>query len=565
MSADNATTPAAEDVATPELAPHYYRDNFVLLCDSVEGRYGDLLQSAEQGFLYRFRALDHAAQCLYVRLVSRVGSLFRLSRLQYPEIGSHEEPLAALLESELAVCVKTLSVEELGALYTRNELVDAFGTLLDVSRQVRKPDLLTVIESLELSDKKHFELLEGSSVSAVVRIAAEEIVALLQLLFFGNHYQSLTDFVLSDLGIASYYPYRLNCNNRLFASRGALDEYIECLQLRECFSQLQESDDQAGVLELTEQLLAFEVRFTSSRKNWDKLCNRVARELERDSQGDLALELYSRSGCHPARERSARILEAREDWVGAAELCAAIGAEPWCEAEREAAIRIARRVERKTGGSATSRRKDSFDEMLLELEPDGGAVELSVASSLADDWHAVHFVENSLMNTLFGLAFWEQIFADVEGAFHNPYQSAPADMYSEGFRARRVEQLEARLNELMQLDLYAELLDCYTRYQGYQCRWADWRRVDGEMIAQSLKVMPSAHLLAIWQRQLFDPRENRNGFPDLIALGEQPGEYRMIEVKGPGDRLQENQKRWLHFFAEHQIPASVAWVSWTNA
>ena len=46
-------------------------------------------------------------------------------------------------------------------------------------------------------------------------------------------------------------------------------------------------------------------------------------------------------------------------------------------------------------------------------------------------------MENKLMNALFGLAFWEQIFAPVPGAFHNPYQSVPTDMYDPAFSARR--------------------------------------------------------------------------------------------------------------------------------
>jgi len=39
----------------------------------------------------------------------------------------------------------------------------------------------------------------------------------MQLLFFGNHYQGMTDFVLSDLGVARYYPYRLDRSRRLFS------------------------------------------------------------------------------------------------------------------------------------------------------------------------------------------------------------------------------------------------------------------------------------------------------------------------------------------------------------
>ena len=60
---------------------------------------------------------------------------------------------------------------------------------------------------------------------------------------------------------------------------------------------------------------------------------------------------------------------------------------------------------------------------------------------------------------------------------------------------------------------------------------------------------------------LFDPRENRKGFPDLIALGENEGEYCLYEVKGPGDALQDSQKRWLRFFQQFKIPAQVAWVT----
>ncbi len=71
-------------------------------------------------------------------------------------------------------------------------------------------------------------------------------------------------------------------------------------------------------------------------------------------------------------------------------------------------------------------------------------------------------------------------------------------------------------------------------------------------------------MLAIWERMLFDPGENRRGFPDLIALGAAPGDYCLIEVKGPGDALQDSQKRWLRFFQAQHIPAQVAWVEWRD-
>ena len=40
--------------------------------------------------------------------------------------------------------------------------------------------------------------------------------------------------------------------------------------------------------------------------------------------------------------------------------------------------------------------------------------------------------------------------------------------------------------------------------------------------------------------------------------------YRLIEVKGPGDRLQDNQRRWLSFCGREAIPAAVCRVSWSG-
>ncbi len=99
---------------------------------------------------------------------------------------------------------------------------------------------------------------------------------------------------------------------------------------------------------------------------------------------------------------------------------------------------------------------------------------------------------------------------------------------------------------------------------GCASRWVNWRNLDEDLVARATRLIPADHLLAIWQRMLFDPRENRSGFPDLIALGEKPGQYQLIEVKGPGDSLQDSQRRWLRFFQQQGIPATVAWVSWRD-
>ena len=62
--------------------------------------------------------------------------------------------------------------------------------------------------------------------------------------------------------------------------------------------------------------------------------------------------------------------------------------------------------------------------------------------------------------------------------------------------------------------------------------------------------------------KLADVKANRSGLPDLIQLNPPAGGYRLIEVKGPGDRLQDNQVRWLEYCVANEIPVAVCYVSW---
>jgi hypothetical protein len=522
-----------------ELAVHYYLDNFLRLCDTVEGRYGDLLSAEEQWVLDCFRDLPFEAQCLYVRLVSRTGPWFRESKLNYPEIGPLASAIDALLAADMIMEAEELDGEDLGQLFTREELLRAFATELGERRRKGKEALLAAIEALET------DLLETVAVAEPTRIIAPlhaEVIELLQLLFFGNRYQSLTEFVLEDLGITRYFPYPLEREGRKFENRDALDEYLHCAALADSHYELLEMEAPEDLPALARKAARFKVAHDSSTGRYHRLCNNLARDLERLEEPDLALALYKRSERHPARERRARILEKRGDAGKAKRLCEEIITRPWCEAEQEAAARILPRVLRKLGDKPAPRRRDAFDELCLELTR-----------------------EERLMNTLFGLAFWKEIFMPLPGVFHHAYQGGPADMFEQDFTQRRAAAIERRMATLRRANLTNTLRKAYDRYHPYHCHWTDWRNVDAALVEKACRVIPREHLLAIFERLLFDPRENRSGFPDLVALGEEHGAYCLVEVKAPGDALQDGQKRWLRYFASKDIPARVAWVHWADA
>ncbi len=172
------------------------------------------------------------------------------------------------------------------------------------------------------------------------------------------------------------------------------------------------------------------------------------------------------------------------------------------------------------------------------------------------------YVENGLLPGLFGLYFWDVIFLQVKGVFFNPFQRGPADLFTPEFRTVRQSLIQSRL-EKMSVDTFLEntVLDTFNAKSGFANHFVNWRWLDSELISKSLECIPVNELKLIFERILRDLRNNRSGFPDLIVFPDTGG-FCLIEIKGPGDRLQNNQKRWFRFFKASGIPARVLNVAW---
>ena len=196
--------------------------------------------------------------------------------------------------------------------------------------------------------------------------------------------------------------------------------------------------------------------------------------------------------------------------------------------------------------------------------PRSASVELAVAMHLSEPDAPVHYVENTLICGLFGLLCWEAIFAPLPGAFFHPFHTGPVDLHRADFHARRAELFAACLARLDDGSYTEAMRRTHAQKFGIQSPFVFWELLDTERLEQALACLPPAHLGAWFRRLLADIRENRAGMPDLIQFWPAEGRYRMIEVKGPGDRLQDNQKRWLAFCAEHGMPVSVCYVEWSE-
>jgi len=160
------------------------------------------------------------------------------------------------------------------------------------------------------------------------------------------------------------------------------------------------------------------------------------------------------------------------------------------------------------------------------------------------------------------LFIWDIVFANVPGAFFNPFQSAPSDLYHQEFVEKRRVLLDKRMQELDDpVRFAATVRKIYESRYGIANPLVRWHKLPEQLLSKALFRIPVEHWKSLFERLLMDLRENSSGLPDLI-LFPADGSYELIEIKGPGDAIQKNQRRWMRYFSEHDIPCRVVNVSW---
>jgi len=263
--------------------------------------------------------------------------------------------------------------------------------------------------------------------------------------------------------------------------------------------------------------------------------------------------------------RAVRVLEKMDRIDDACALATQAWNQPEDEAERQQLLRVLPRLHRKL--KLPKLALESFAEapridLVLPGPVDGQDVEFAVLDHLTCDAAPVRYVENALVNSLFGLLCWKAVFMPLSGAFFHPFQQGPADLHGADFVRRRENEFAACLAQLDSGHYRQTILDRYKEKYGIQSPFVYWDVLDEELLELALTCIPAAHLRKWFERTLLDIKTNRSGFPDLIQFWPQERRYRMIEVKGPGDRLQDNQIRHLDFFMANDMPVAVCYVKW---
>jgi VRR-NUC domain-containing protein/Fanconi-associated nuclease 1-like protein/Fanconi anemia protein nuclease-like protein len=540
----------------------YYLHNFQRVLDSVANRYTDLLDESELRFVCGFGQVPQASRALAVRMITRKPSLFLAEDLQYAEIGAVPEAMTALLAEGWVNPDPQLSIDDLFAVFTKPRLLQLLRLPRATSR-LTKSALLEQCRSVFTIPQS----ISGWSRGTALQIYRLEITALcerLRLLYFGNFHQSWSEFVLADLGVRRFEQVSINAA-RPFNSR---------LHWRS-FEQLHACREMLGAEVRPLQVLSH-VPSPIVDCEWLEACRqrllfRIGQDLERAADPQAALAVYDGISHPGAAVRAIRIRESSEEPGRTLLACDAALESCVFEEDRVLLGRARARLRRRLAlaplpkAVAPELRAAALD-MVLDQPAEPYSVERVVGEHLMrqESGSQVYYVENSLLNGLFGLLCWRALFAPIAGAFFHPFHREPADLGEAQFYGRRRQLFAACLAELDVGTYRRTIMANYAMKRGIDNSFVAWPVIRRRVLHAALACIPAPHLKAWFELMARDFRANRCGFPDLIQLWPRQRRYRLIEVKAPGDRLQDNQRRVLSLCADFNMPVAVCKVQWSD-
>ncbi|MDA1075219.1 MAG: VRR-NUC domain-containing protein [Proteobacteria bacterium] len=505
--------------------PDYYRNNLLRVVEFVAHTYADLLNPRELLYLHSVTQVSRDAQRLLARLISRKGPRIREDRLNYTEVGCLQTQLQQLEQQGLIDRNPAAPADRLLMLCTKDELVAWFPGFARSSKAVLLGDIVTRYSDVQL----HTRL---SACLNWVSIRQAGMLDLLRLLYFGDSYRDLSAFVLEDLGLVRYEPYVIDRSNRQFDHRDDLDRYLTLRSARDLSHRLADFPQLAA--EVTTQLLHQPCETRIEQRTRDRALNRLGHWHERLGELDSALACYAGSNTHPARERSVRILKKTGQVQRSECLQQQLIEAPRCAEEEDFAQRFGKR-----GGGV----KPPITSVRLDCATPERIEDHAAQLLTANGGVALH-LENNLPLSLTALAYWPVIFAEVPGAFTNPFQSAPVDLFWPDF-ARTRATLIAEQDRILAdpLGFRRELTSTWQAKSDTANALMSWRAMSAEVLHTILHCIPHTILFSLVGHVIRNLPMARTGFPDLTVLYG-PGQYEFVEVKGPTDQLQPAQRIW---------------------
>jgi len=175
--------------------------------------------------------------------------------------------------------------------------------------------------------------------------------------------------------------------------------------------------------------------------------------------------------------------------------------------------------------------------------------------------------ESALFSTILSLLLAKQILdTKVDQVYQTPFQDGPLDFFTKDFYTSRKEQINARFAQFSEEmdETLAEMEEVWESHpDGIIGMTYSLSRdnLDWDKIAAFCRCLGVTKLLQVLKRLVRTPAY-RSGLPDVAVWSSKgtSGDYCMIEVKAPGDKLSFAQKCWFKFFVSKAITCHVMHV-----
>jgi len=143
-------------------------------------------------------------------------------------------------------------------------------------------------------------------------------------------------------------------------------------------------------------------------------------------------------------------------------------------------------------------------------------------------------------------------------------QNSPLDLDTDHFYESRKSIIEPQLVKIEEGMGEEMLITSWESHLGTACRGVDWNRHSLTDLRAIVTCIGGRCLASICRHLAQDYRSWSSGMPDLLLWrfhGDYSGEAKLVEVKGPRDRLSEQQRAWLLFLMDSGFNAEVCRVN----
>jgi len=551
-------TAAGRERRLRDLPTFYYHGHFVEMLDFVREHYVHVLAAPHRRFIDEFATLGRDAQCLYVRLVNRKGRVFSAASLKYPELGDSVPLLDELYASGFVAAPAPRHFDDLLKHLKRASLFELLAArFAGLPRTIRKADLVAFAHA-NCDPAEFVDAVAGTEAGRRLFTQARfDDVSFLTFLYFGKVQDGLTQFTMRDLGLVRVNGSRQGFEPRFGERDEAMLHYYFAARLKGA-----EKADRHAIEALAAEAPSWpEPEWPAAAAIRDRLVERLGRALEKHGDTEAALGVYRYGESTTATERAVRVLLASGRRGEAKTYLERCMTEPRNDEERLFAEDLyARKFEKKRTSSLTDTLRAAT---AIDIdESKSGSPERAAAEYFEQRGMRAHRVENALWRTLFGLLFWDALFADDQAAPSSPFEFLPGCLEDGRFADEHAATIENRLQLIDDpVSLKRKILRTSTANYGVANGIFRWRRRVLDALFEFIAVAPPAATRTMIGHLCRDYPGSRYGYPDLLLID--GGKPRFVEIKTDGDCLRRNQLLRLEQLRAAGFDADVVRIRWT--